>query len=197
MNYWLLLIPILTAFTGWFAVRLLGWLLFHPATPATFAGIRIQGLYYRQQQQLATQISAMMASDFSMQAIREKISNPENLELAMPLIREQLDEFFRTRLVKDLPYVAPFLGEKTIQSLKDLFIRELTTLFPDMMQKFAGNLTQQFDLQEQLTRRLGDPQTAKKLENMLRPPLRRAAMLGLLVGLAVGLVQLALAVLTS
>ncbi len=197
MNYWLFLIPILTAFTGWFTVQALAWLLFHPTTPKRIAGIRMHGFFFRQQNRLAAQLGTSLQQSFPVEWLQDKISNPANLQQVMPLIEGQLDEFFRVRLVKDLPYVAPFLGEKTIQSLKELFIRELTALFPEMMRQFAGGFYRQFDPTAAIQQRFSTPETAREIGRRLRPQFHKAAWIGFFIGLLVGALQFALAVLTS
>jgi hypothetical protein len=70
------------------------------------------------------------------------------LDKVMPVIDAKLDDFFRHRLTEKLPMISMFIGDKTIQQLKTVFMEELRQMFPTLMQSFASNL--QKDLLEQI-----------------------------------------------
>ncbi len=70
------------------------------------------------------------------------------LDKVMPVIDEKLDDFFRNRLTEKLPMISMFIGDKTIQQLKSVFMEELRQMFPSLMHSFASNM--QKDLLQQL-----------------------------------------------
>ena len=70
------------------------------------------------------------------------------LDKVMPVIDEKLDDFFRNRLTEKLPMISMFIGDKTIQQLKTVFMEELRQMFPSLMHSFASNI--QKDLLQQL-----------------------------------------------
>ena len=70
------------------------------------------------------------------------------LDKVMPVIDEKLDDFFRNRLTEKLPMISMFIGDKTIQQLKSVFMEELRQMFPSLMHSFASNM--QKDLLHQL-----------------------------------------------
>ena len=70
------------------------------------------------------------------------------LDKVMPVIDEKLDDFFRNRLTEKLPMISMFIGDKTIQQLKTVFMEELRQMFPSLMHSFASNM--QKDLLQQL-----------------------------------------------
>lgn len=67
---------------------------------------------------------------------------PKQLDQIMPIIDSKLDDFFRNRLSEKLPMIAMFIGDKTIQQLKEVFIEELQNMFPDLMHSFSKNMQQ-------------------------------------------------------
>jgi hypothetical protein len=97
----------------------------------------------------------------------------------MPIIDEKLDDFFRHRLTEKLPMISMFIGDKTIQQLKSVFMEELKQMFPTLMQSFASNM--QKDLIDQL-----EHQSLQKFEIIAfkaTAPLRKLAILtGLIWG---------------
>ena len=62
----------------------------------------------------------------------------------MPFIDEKLDGFFKERLVQKMPIVSMFIGEKTIAQLKEVFIEELSNLFPDLIGQLSQSIHEQF-----------------------------------------------------
>lgn len=67
---------------------------------------------------------------------------PKQLDHLMPIIDSKLDDFFRNRLAEKLPMIAMFIGDKTIQQLKQVFIEELQNMFPDLIHSFSKNMQQ-------------------------------------------------------
>jgi uncharacterized membrane protein YheB (UPF0754 family) len=87
-----------------------------------------------------------------------------------------------------------FIGDKTIGQLKTIFLKEITTLFPKVMKKFAGGLQNELNIEQLVETKIkGLP--AEKLETMLSQGLskeiRLLGLAGAAIGLIAGLVQLA------
>jgi len=55
-----------------------------------------------------------------------------------------LDSFFKERLTEKMPIISMFIGEKTITQLKEVFIEELQTLFPDLISQFSKSIQAAF-----------------------------------------------------
>ncbi len=103
------------------------------------------------------------------------------LDKVMPIIDEKLDDFFRNRLTEKLPMISMFIGDKTIQQLKTVFMEELRQMFPTLMQSFASNM--QRDLLKQL-----EHQSMEKIKTLAlkaTTPLRKIA---IFVGLIWGII---------
>jgi len=66
--------------------------------------------------------------------------NADPLEQLMPLIDTRLDDFFRNKLSEKLPMISMFIGDKTIQQLKEVFMAELTLLFPELIQEMSSQI---------------------------------------------------------
>lgn len=114
-------------------------------------------------------------------------SKGANIEDIQPLIEEHLDHFLEVKLIKEMPVVGMFVGDKTIAQLKQLFMQELELLFPEVMNRYLNTLTaklatEKFSLES--IRSLILPVLSKELNNIL--------LLGTLSGVLISLVQLAL-----
>ncbi|MFZ9243209.1 MAG: hypothetical protein ACO295_08430 [Sediminibacterium sp.] len=121
------------------------------------------------------------AKSVDMSALLNKETLNHSLEKIMPIIDEKLDDFFRHRLTEKLPMISMFIGDKTIQQLKSVFMEELKQMFPTLMQSFASNM--QKDLIDQL-----EHQSLQKFEIIAfkaTAPLRKLA---ILIGLIWGVI---------
>ena len=67
-----------------------------------------------------------------------------------PLINENLDDFFRHKLSAKLPMISMFIGEKTIEELKEVFMEELALLFPMLITEFSAHLNKDLHAQWEL-----------------------------------------------
>lgn len=63
----------------------------------------------------------------------------DSFEQTIPLIDEKLDHFFKVQLPTKLPMISMFIGEKTTNQLKAVFIEELQAIFPELFQSFLQN----------------------------------------------------------
>ena len=69
-----------------------------------------------------------------------------------PVINDKLDDFFRHKLSAKLPMISMFIGEKTIEELKEVFMEELALLFPMLISEFSAHLNK--DLHSQWEQKL-------------------------------------------
>jgi len=193
MTWWLLILPLIAALLGWCFVYLALQLLFHPLRPKKMAGFLLQGLIPKQQIKISEKLGAFAASLLSMQEIAEKITHPDNVKKIMPQAEEHIDHFLRVKLVKSMPVVGMFVGDKTINSLKSLFIAELEELFPAIMKNYIGRLQEGFDIEKMVTGRLSalPPELIEKtFLEATRKERRIAGCIGALMGFTIGIIQL-------
>ena len=64
-----------------------------------------------------------------------------------PVINEKLDDFFRHKLSAKLPMISMFIGDKTIEELKEVFMEELSLLFPLLIAEFSVHLNKDLHTQ--------------------------------------------------
>ena len=84
----------------------------------------------------------------------------------MPVIENHVDDFLRSKLKDKIPVLSMFIGEKTITSLKEVFMQEIETIFPEVMKQFAGNLKNELDLEEIVIKKVAGF-SSDKLEEIL------------------------------
>jgi uncharacterized membrane protein YheB (UPF0754 family) len=201
MSIWLVSIPFISAFIGWFTNWLAIKMIFHPKRPIKILWINIQGILPKHRQQLAEKAGKLVSTEFlSFNDIEQKISSPESLQKILPVVDQHIDEFLRVKLGKSFPMISMFIGEKTIGSLKAAFMAELEELFPILMQQYAAQLKKDIDLEQIVTGKLKEFST-EKLETVLHramsKELRLAGLFGAVLGFVIGLMQLFIIILAS
>ena len=197
MNYSLLIqllvIPIISAFIGWFTNWIAIKMLFHPREPKRILGITFHGIFPKRQKIFAEKLGKMISAEFlSYEEIEEKIANPKNLEKLMPMIGAHVDNFLRNKLSDEMPFLSLFIGSKTIKSLKKTFMQELEILFPQIMKRYAGHLEEELDLEKIVIDKVSAFST-DKLEDILyqimSKEFRFVEILGGVIGFLIGIVQ--------
>jgi uncharacterized membrane protein YheB (UPF0754 family) len=193
MNYWLFIIPVISAFIGWVTNWIAIKMLFHPREPKKILGITFHGIFPKRQQQFAEKLGKLVSDEFlSFSDIEQKISDPQNLKKIMPMIEDHVDDFLRNRLKDEMPVISMFIGDKTITKMKVAFMKEIETLFPQVMKQFAGNLKTELDLEHIVIRKVAGF-SSDKLEEILyqimSKEFRFVEIIGAVIGFIIGVVQ--------
>src|SRR5687767_8726704 len=201
MNYSLLLqfilIPVISAFIGWFTNWVAIQMLFHPREPKRILGITFHGIFPKRQKVFAERLGKMISSEFlSFEDIQKMITNPQNLQKLMPTVEGHVDNFLRNKLSDEMPFLSLFIGERTIASLKRIFMQELEILFPQLMNSYAVHLQAELDLEKIVTEKVS-AFSSDKLENILyqimSKEFRFVEILGGVIGFIIGIVQVLIA----
>ena len=200
MSYYLVLIPIIAAFIGWFTNWIAIKMLFHPRLPKKILGITFQGIFPKRQQQFAEKLGKLVSEELlSFTDIEKKITDPKNIQQLMPVVETHIDQFLRQKLAEEMPIISMFIGENTIQQLKATFMKELETLFPVIMQRYMGHLQKELDLERIVIEKVASFST-DKLESILTSIMSREfrfiERLGAILGFIIGLLQVLLTLLS-
>jgi uncharacterized membrane protein YheB (UPF0754 family) len=201
MNYWLIFIPIISAFIGWFTNWIAVKMLFHPKKPINILGFKMQGIFPKRQEQFAIKLGKLVSEELlSFADIEEKITNPANLEKILPQLENQIDQFLREKLSDAIPVISMFIGDKTIEKIKGVFLEELRILFPTMIKNYVGKLKQDLDLEVIVTEKVKNF-SSDKLEEILYQVMskefRFVEIIGGVLGFLIGMLQVAITLLTQ
>lgn len=201
MNYWLLLIPVISAFIGWVTNMLAIKMLFHPRNPIKILGLTFHGIFPKRQRVFAERLGKLVSAELlSYDDIEEKITNPENLKKLMPMIEGHIENFLKVKLSDEMPFLSLFVGDKTINSLKKIFMQELELLFPQIMRSYISHLETELDLEKIVTDKVA-AFSSEKLESILfqimSKEFRFVEIIGGVIGFIIGLIQVLITVFTT
>ena len=76
-----------------------------------------------------------------------ELTENDPFESMKPVINDKLDDFFRHKLSAKLPMISMFIGDKTIEDLKEVFMEELSLLFPLLIAEFSAHLNKDLHTQ--------------------------------------------------
>ena len=201
MNWVLFLIPLISAFIGWFTNWIAIKMLFHPREPKKILGITFHGIFPKRQQQFAMKLGKLVSNELlSFDDIEQKIANPQNVEKLMPVLESHIDTFLKEKLTVQIPMLAMFVGEKTIAQVKGVFMAELQELFPILMKQYMTTLQTELDMEQIVTEKVGRF-SSDKLEEILNQIMstefRFVEIIGGVLGFLIGIVQVLLTLLTN
>lgn len=201
MNYWLFLIPIISAFIGWFTNWIAIKMLFHPRQPKKVLGIVFHGIFPKRQQQFAEKLGRLVSEELlSFEEIAKKLADPANVEKLLPFIDAHIDQFLKVKLKESMPVVGMFIGEKTVSQLKSVFIEELTQLFPGLMEQYMTNLQDQLDLEKiviEKVRGFSSEKLETILQQIMAKEFRFVELIGAVLGFLIGLLQVGITLMTN
>lgn len=189
----IILIPIISAFIGWFTNWIAIKMLFHPRLPKKILGVTFHGIFPKRQKQFAEKLGKLVSSELlSFKDIEEKITHPDNIQKLMPVVEQHIDQFLKVKLAQTMPMISMFIGDKTIEQLKTVFMAELETLFPVLMKNYMGNLQQELDLEKIVISKVS-AFSSDKLEEVLNAIMskefRFVEVIGAVLGFVIGIVQ--------
>lgn len=147
----------------------------------------------RQQPELAALAGKAAASFVDFDALEQQIAGPEAIRKIMPQVEGHIDHFLRNKLGQAFPMISMFIGEKTINQLKEIFMKELEEIFPQLMKTYVQNLRSDLDIQKMVSQQIAAI-PASRMETAIRQQLGRELrsfeLTGAGTGLLIGLLQL-------
>ena len=201
ISWWLYTIPFISAFIHWLTIRMALKLLFHPRRPRKIFGFTLQGVFPKRQPQIAESLGRIVGQELlSFDDIEQTITNPSNVGRILPLAEQHIDNFLRHKLKESMPMIALFIGDKTINQLKTVFMQELEDLFPVIMKNYVTHLKQDLDLERIVVDKIANF-SSDRLETMLNDILtkefRFVEVIGAVLGFLIGLLQILLTLLMA
>jgi uncharacterized membrane protein YheB (UPF0754 family) len=172
---------------AWVAIKLL----FHPQKPIKIWGITIQGALANKQQNIIKQLAKWISKTFvPFNEIEEKILDPDNFQQLRPEVEKHIDNFLRNKLKDTFPMFSAFVGDKTINQLKEAFLKEVEILFPILIKNYITTLQQNIDIETIIETKLASI-SSKKIENIFSLHIKkRMLVFGACVGFLVGNIQI-------
>ena len=124
------LIPMLTGLFGWMLIWLLAKSLFFPTKAIQIGGFSWESNLARLINQFPVEL-----------LIPKEADSAASFKAMQPLMEEKLDFFFNHTIKDKLPMMSMFIGDKTVAQLKAVFLEDLASIFPQMIDQLTQNAT--------------------------------------------------------
>jgi len=197
MHWWLVLLPFISAFVGWFINLLAIKMLFHPGEPKKILGITFQGILAKRQHQFAIKLGKLVSSELlSLEEIEQKFTSPNTIQKILPLLETHIDTFLRTKLTVQIPMLGMLIGDKTIGRVKEVFLKELEELFPAMLKQYLNTLQHELNPEKIVVDKLS-AFSLNKLEEIMSAEFRFVKIVGAVTGFIIGVLQVVITLITS
>lgn len=191
----LLLLPILLAglhgwFTNWLAIKLL----LKPVHPINILGFKIQGLLPRRQADLAERISEAISREFlkeeDIMVFLKKIEPAKAMrQLILDKWEEKVGEF-----LAGMPFLSMFVTADKLAKIRDKVADIFSTEAEKYTELLVQSLESKIDLRDTIRRNIlaFDVQRLNKIiEEIGYKEMNEIAIVGLVLGLVIGVVQAA------
>ncbi len=189
LMFWLQ--PLISSFIGWITTWVAIKMLFHPRKPVNILGLSIQGVFPKRQRQVAEQLGRVVANELiHFDEIAAQLKDPDQLNSLAPTIEKHLDNFLHVKLKEKMPVISMFVGEGTLQKIKEGMMEEIALLLPEVIHQYTDSLSKKIDIEKMVTDKVAN-YSSDKLEEILQAVMKKefwflevvAAVLGLLIGL--------------
>lgn len=191
--------PFIAAFIGWFTTWLAFYMLFNPRKPIHIFGLTIQGIFPKRQHVFAAKLGSVVANELlHFDEIVRQIKDPTQLAAVMPDIEKHIDIFLHERLKEKMPVISMFVGQGTLEKIKEGLLEEINIMLPEVIGKYADGLSAKIDIEKMVTDKVASF-SSDKLEEILATVMKKEfrfveAICGVF-GFIIGLFQLGLTLL--
>ena len=187
-------IPLLSAFAGWMTIRLAIYFVFHPKKPIRVGSFHLQGAYQANEDSLKSAIALLIRKEIAdKDNLQSLLGTHGSIEKLRPELEQHIDEFLKVKLKASMPMIGMLIGDRTINQLKSLFMEELDTLFPSVMESYVNHIINDEAIDRLIAGRL-HAFNAERVERLLyenaSKALSRLQLLAIAIGFLIGCLQL-------
>lgn len=186
----LVIIPLVSAFIGYLTNVIAIKLMFWPKEPISFGFFTVQGLLPKRQADIATSVGTLVEEQlFSMDELMDRIDKPDmHVKIA-----DKLAEMARNKIDTVLPSILPAKITRLItDNLERMLRQEVPGLVRQVMASGRDYLTEEVNVKKMIEDKINAfelDQLEEMIKNVSSPEIRFIEILGGVLGLLIGLIQ--------
>jgi uncharacterized membrane protein YheB (UPF0754 family) len=190
-----LAIPIISGLIGWGTNYLAVKMIFRPREPRRFLGLTLWGLIPKRKQELAQSVGQTVASHlFSVEDILTHLSPEELADRFKPVVERIIDDLLQQKLGQ-IPMVSMFLQGELLAQVRALLVNDVVAFTPEFVAELAQALEGKLKIEEVVRKKIEDFDVMRLEEIIFQiasRELKAIEILGGVIGVVVGLVQVGL-----
>lgn len=184
--------PLMGAGIGWLTNRMAIQMLFRPREPIRFAGLRLQGLIPRRQNDLADTVGRIVEEElFNQHLIREEILQidlePHLEDLACKMVQDRLAPKLR-----QIPLLGSFVNERILATLQTMAKEAMQQETPPLLEKLSLEVESRIAVRQRVEEKMR-AFDLDHLETLIRElahkEFKHIEWLGAIIGFMVGMLQ--------
>lgn len=174
-------------FTNWVAVKML----FKPEKPVNIGFMKLQGIFPKNQGQLAERIGKMVAQELlTTHDIRERVLHQDNIDTLLEFVDTKVEHYLQNDFPRKYPITSIFFGKRRREKIRLDLMQEVHVLAPEVIHKVMEDLENNMKVEELVAKKVA-ALSPDKLEDLINGILKKefkfiewsGAILGFLVGL--------------
>jgi uncharacterized membrane protein YheB (UPF0754 family) len=189
-------LPVLAALTGWVTNYLAIKMLFHPRKKINLGFWSLQGIFPKRQHLLAEKLGIIVANElFSIKDITERFTNSSTALEINRVLDEKLEDFIERRLKDSIPLFRFILSSSAKEKIKNTMHQEFKNILPDILNRYSEKIEADIDVRKIVSGRVSAFSSSKLeaiLYSIMKKEFRFIELIGALLGLLIGIIQLAL-----
>lgn len=194
----LIALPFIAAFIGWLTNWIAVKMLFHPKEKTKILFIEFQGIFPKRQAQLAEKLGEVVAKELISTGDIKALLKDYDREKINLVIEKHLDSFLKDKLKEAFPMLAMFLTDGMVESIKQILIKELDAVLPNVIESYVDNLDSKLDIKSMVSKKVANL-SSDKLEDLLNAILKKEfffiEVVGGVLGFFIGIIQVILVLL--
>ncbi len=142
---------------------------------------------------MAGKLAAAIEQELLSEKIEKRIDDPALVLQLRPVIENHIDLFLKDKLKESFPLLANFMGEKTMNKLKDALLTEVEIIIPSVFKNYTRNFLNENPLAlliEEKLKNIDGAMIEKYVKNKVSRQLFFLKAMGALMGIATGILQL-------
>ena len=193
------LLILISAIAGWCIAALFIHFFFRPRLLKKWLGISFTGILPALLPIIAGKLAAAFEQELLEDKIEQRIDDPALMMQLRPVIENHIDLFLSDKLKETFPLLANFMGEKTMAKLKEALLCEVEMIVPSIFNDYTRNflnVNQPALMIEKKLKNIDGAIIEKFVKNKASGQLMYIKIMGALLGIVTGILQLLIIKLT-
>ncbi|MCB0515631.1 MAG: DUF445 family protein [Chitinophagales bacterium] len=188
--------PIIAGAIGWFTNFIAVKMLFYPQNPVKVLFWEIQGIFPKRHHELAEKLADVVSVElFSVADLKKHLADADSIEKIVVGLTERLDHYLDVELPEKHPFINFLTSKKTKDSLRNEMVEKISILTPEMVNNYVENIHEHINIKKIVHDKVLSFSVDKMegiLQGILSKEFKFIELIGLVIGVIVGLVQVAM-----
>lgn len=186
----MLLVPVAAC---WSLTSIVMFFIFRPYKMTLMAGVKFHGFLPANRGKIGREIASYIARSAESAGRLKLFDSTSVINALRPEIEEHVDYFLKEKLKEAFPLMHQVMGEKTLEKFRVVFLEEVESILPVLLQKQSSEILSKFELEKMVVAKISKIAEADIEASVLRAAgnyPERLKIIAAGTGLIIGLLQI-------